>query len=65
MVSRGHVRYIRSDTGQPISDEDIYTILMLYQYKTMSLRNIAKKYGLSSCQVRDLVGRRMSVSCCG
>ncbi len=54
-----------SSEGRPITDEDIYTMLMLYQYQRLSVAAIARRYRLSVARVRELLGRRLSGSCCG
>ncbi len=48
-----------------LSDEDIYMIMMLYQNQRMSSRDIARKFGITTARVRDIVARRSGGSCCG
>lgn len=56
----------RSDQcARPLSDEDIYMIMMLYQNQRMSSRAIAQKFGITTARVRDIVARRAGGSCCG
>lgn len=56
----------RSDQStRPLSDEDIYMIVMLHQNQRMSSRDIARKFGISTARVRDIVARRAGGSCCG
>ncbi len=50
---------------RPLSDEDIYMIVMLHQNQRMSSRDIARKFGISTARVRDIVARRAAGSCCG
>ncbi len=65
MAKRQDIRYLRADSKQPVSDEDIYTMTMLYQYQRLPVYKIARRYSLTVSQVRDLLGRRSSGSCCG
>lgn len=48
-----------------LSDEDIYMIVMLHQNQRMSSRDIARKFGITTARVRDIVARRTGGSCCG
>ncbi len=48
-----------------LSDEDTYMIMMLHQNQRMSSRDIARKFGITTARVRDIVARRSGGSCCG
>lgn len=65
MTGRTPQRYKRRDNRQPISDEDIYRMLMEHKYQRTSIRKLAQKYSLTETQVRTLIGRRTGGSCCG
>ncbi len=65
MAGRIAHTYIRKDTKRPLTDEDIYHMLMLHKYQRVSLSKIATRFGLSVTQVRNIIGRRSGGSCCG
>lgn len=65
MTGRSVRKYIRRDNKKPITDEDIYHMLMLHKYQRTSLPRIASKFSLSVGEVRTIIGRRSSGSCCG
>lgn len=48
-----------------LTDDDVYMIMMLYQNQNMSSRDIARKFGITTARVRDIVARRAGGSCCG
>lgn len=65
MTGRRRRSYKRRDNQQPVTDEDIYHMLMLYKYQRVSIRRLAKKFSLAEADVRTLIGRRTGGSCCG
>ena len=65
MTGRTQRAYYRKDNRKPITDEDIYHMLMLYKYQRVSLQKIARKFSLDISQVRTIIGRRSGGSCCG
>ena len=65
MTGRGSRTYYPRGSRVPISDEDKYTMLMLYQHQKQSIRKIARMYRLDSVQVRIIIGKRSGGSCCG
>lgn len=65
MTGRTQRGYHRKDNKKPITDEDIYHMLMLHKYQRVSLRRIAQKFSLDVSQVRTIIGRRSGGSCCG
>ena len=65
MSGRGERRYRRKDNGRLLTDEDIYTMVMMYQYQNLSPRDIARRYALDPVEARILIGRRICGSCCG
>lgn len=52
-------------SGRPLTDDDIYMIMMLHQYQRMSSRDIARKFDITTARVRDIVARRSGSGCCG
>jgi len=65
MTGRTTRQYKRKDNKKPITDEDIYHMLMLHKYQRVSLSRIAHKFSLSVTDVRTIIGRRSGGSCCG
>jgi len=65
LSGRGNRTYYRKDNGTAISEEDIYTMLMMFQYQHKSIGYIARKYAVTDLQVRILLGKRSGGSCCG
>ncbi len=65
MTGRAARHYKRKDNKKPITDEDIYHMLMLHKYQRVSLSRIAHKFSLSVTDVRTIIGRRSGGSCCG
>ncbi len=65
MTGRTTRQYKRKDNKKPITDEDIYHMLMMHKYQRVSLGKIAGKFSLSVTDVRTIIGRRTGGSCCG
>jgi len=65
MTGRTARRYKRKDNQKPITDEDIYHMLMMHKYQRASLSKIAQKFSLNVTDVRTIIGRRTGGSCCG
>ena len=65
MAGRGIRRYRRRDNGSLLTDEDVYTMVMLYQYQHKSVRDIAKRFAIDPIEARILIGKRTCGSCCG
>lgn len=55
----------RNTASVRLTDDDVYMIMMLHQNQNMSSRDIARKFGISTARVRDIVARRAGGSCCG
>ncbi len=55
----------RQTTERKLSDDDIYMIIMLHHNQRMRSRDIARRFGISTARVRDIVARRSNSSCCG
>ena len=56
MTGRNQRTYYRKDNKKPITNEDIYHMLMLYKYQRTSLQRIAQKFSLDVSQVRTIIG---------
>ncbi|NKB60912.1 MAG: hypothetical protein GKR95_01800 [Gammaproteobacteria bacterium] len=65
MTGRGEKTYFRQDNGKPISSEDIYQMVILYNYQKMPITRIARKFCIKPIQVRLLIGKRAIGGCCG
>lgn len=65
MTGRSVRAYKRKDNQKPITDEDIYHMLMMHKYQRANLNVIARKFSLSVAEVRTIIGRRSGGSCCG
>jgi len=65
MTGRTTKQYKRLDNKKPITDEDIYHMVMMHKYQRVSLARIARKFSLSVADVRTIIGRRTGGSCCG
>ena len=65
MAGRGQKTYYRRDNDKPISADDMYHMLMLYQYQRFSIARIARKFSLDPIEVRIIIGKRTGGSCCG
>jgi len=48
-----------------LSDEDVYLMVMLYQYQKVSIDKLARKFGITTGQVRNIMSRRSVGGCCG
>lgn len=53
------------DSNFGLSDEQIYTIIMLRRYQRLDVNKIARRFGISAAQVRKLIARRTRSDCCG
>jgi hypothetical protein len=65
LTGRTARKYFRKDNKKPVSDEEIYHMLMLYKYQRKSLNQIARQFSLEVSEVRTIIGRRSGGSCCG
>ncbi len=48
-----------------LSDEDVYLMVMLFQYQKVSIDKLVRKFGITSGQVRNIINRRSVGGCCG
>jgi hypothetical protein len=48
-----------------LSNDDIYMMVMLYQYQKVSIDKLARRFGITSGQVRNIISRRSIGGCCG
>jgi len=53
------------DSNFGLSDEDIYTLVMLHRYQKLSIYKIGQRFGISAAKVRKLISRRSRSDCCG
>ena len=53
------------DSNFGLTDEQIYTIIMLRRYQRLDLNKIAHRFGITPAQVRKLIARRTRSDCCG
>ena len=65
MTGRGAKTYYRQDNGKAITGDDIYHMVMLYRYQKMPLHRIARQFSLKTVEVRTIIGKSQSGSCCG
>ena len=65
MTGRGTKTYYRTDNGKAISDEDAFTMLMLYKHQNLSVDKIAKRFSIASSDARVILGKGAGGSCCG
>lgn len=56
---------MRNERGVTLSDDDLYLIFMLHQNTHMSSEKIARRFGLTTGQVRRIVARSCHSGCCG
>lgn len=48
-----------------LSDEDVYLMFMLHQHQHVSSEKLARRFGITAAQVRDIIARRANSGCCG
>ena len=65
MSGRGNRRYRRRDNGREVTDEDVYTMIMLHQYQRKTVGEIARRFSIDPIEARVLIGKRTGGSCCG
>ncbi|MFT5261227.1 MAG: hypothetical protein ACI810_002989 [Gammaproteobacteria bacterium] len=65
MAVRGQRSYRSSKTKQPITEDEKYMMVMLFQYQKVSVIKLASKFGLNTTQVKDILGRRVTGGVCG
>ena len=53
------------DSTFGLTDEEIYTIIMLRRYQRLDINKIARRFGITAAQVRKLIARRTRSDCCG
>ncbi len=53
------------DSNFGLTDEQIYTIIMLRRYQRLDVNKIARRFGITAAQVRKLIARRTRSDCCG
>ncbi len=65
MSQLNNYRRNKCNTNVNLSDEDIYLMFMLHQYQHMNSEKLARRFGITTAQVRDIIARRANSGCCG
>jgi len=65
MAGRGTRKYYRKDTNRLLTDEEMYTMVMLYSYQRYSVEKIARRFSITPSEARAILGKRLNGSCCG
>ena len=63
-MARGQKSFKHNNSSLPVSDDEIYMMVMLYTYQHKSLDYLARKFNVSSSVAKEIIIRsRFGVAC--
>ena len=64
-MPRGQKSFKHSNNGKPVTDDEIYMMVMLYSYQHKSIDYLARKFDISSPIVKEIIIRSRFGGSCG
>ena len=64
-MARGQKSFKHSNNGQPVTDDEIYMMVMLYTYQHKSIDFLARKFNVSSPVAKEIIIRSRFGGACG
>jgi len=62
---RGQKSFKHSDNSLPVTDDEIYMMVMLYTYQHKSLNYIARKFNVNFSVAKEIIIRSRFGGACG
>ena len=62
---RGQKSFKHSNNGLPVTDDEIYMMVMLYTYQHKSIDYLARKFNVNSPVVKEIIIRSRFGGACG
>ena len=56
-MARGQKSFKHNNSSSPVSDDEIYMMVMLYTYQHKSLDYLARKFNVSSSVAKEIIIR--------
>jgi hypothetical protein len=64
-MARGQKSFKHNNSSSPVSDDEIYMIVMLYTNQHKSLDYLARKFNVSSSVAKEIIIRSRFGGACG
>ena len=64
-MARGQKSFRHKNKTSPVSDDEIYMMVMLYTYQNKSLDYLARKFNISYFDVKEIIVRSRFGGACG
>ena len=64
-MARGQKSFKLNNSSSPVSDDEIYMMVMLYTYQHKSLDYLARKFKVSSLVAKEIIIRSSFGGACG
>ena len=64
-MARGQKSFKHNNNSAPVSDYEIYMMVMLYIYQHKSLDYLARKFNVSSAATKEIIIRSRFGGACG
>ncbi|MGE4576131.1 MAG: hypothetical protein AAEF61_04020 [Candidatus Pseudothioglobus sp.] len=64
-MARGQKSFKHNNSSSPVSDDEIYMMVMLYTYQHKSLDYLARKFKVSSLVAKEIIIRSRFGGDCG
>ena len=64
-MARGQKSFKQNNSSSPVSDDEIYMMVMLYTYQHKSLDYLARKFNVSSSVAKEIIIRSRFGGACG
>ena len=64
-MARGQKSFKHNNSSLPVSDDEIYMMVMLYTYQHKSLDYLARKFNVSSSVAKEIIIRSRFGGGCG
>jgi hypothetical protein len=64
-MARGQKSFKHNNSSSPVSDDEIYMMVMVYTYQHKSLDYLARKFNVSSSVAKEIVIRSRFGGACG
>ena len=64
-MARGQKSFKHNNSSSPVSDDEIYMMVMLYTYQHKSLDYLARTFNVSSSTAKEIIIRSRFGGACG
>ena len=64
-MTRGQKSFKHSNSSKPVTDDEIYMMVMLYTYQHKSIDHLARKFNVSTPVAKEIIIRSCFGGACG